>query len=269
MNNGKYSYSVDKHSLYVYHINNVVPAGDEQAALGRHCYRKGETMTPRRCHTCIYSYFNFQMACAGFSPGFPMHPLCANHPDSPGQLRPAPGQPCRNYRPKPAPAAPASPGEDIRQIPLTGGKFAIVDAADYEWLSQYRWSCRGGSNNPYAARSHANKMIWMHREIMQTPPGMVCDHIDCIGLNNRRCNLRNCTRQENARNLPKGSRGTSCYKGVWWNKELGKWGAGICRDGKRYQLGWFDSEIDAALAYDCKARELFGPFAYLNFPDQA
>jgi hypothetical protein len=224
-------------------------------------------MTQRNCRTCIYSYFNAHMAWSSFSPGFPLRPLCANHPDSPGQLREASGKPCRNYHPKPAPAAQANPHEDIRQIPLSRGRFTIVDAADYEWLSQYQWTCRGGTN-PYAARIKGGKIIWMHREIMQTPPGLVCDHIDTVSLNNRRCNLRNCTRRQNSQNVPKPAHGTSCYKGVSWDKRSHKWRAKIKWHGKAYELGLFDSEIDAALAYDRKARELFGPFARLNFPEQ-
>lgn len=228
---------------------------------------KGEPMTPQDCRTCIYSYFNLHMAITSFSPNLPLRPLCANHPDSPGQLREAPCTPCRNYRPRP-PAAPAvsALGADVRQIPLTRGKFALVDAADYEWLSQYRWSCRGGGN-PYAARFHNGKVIWMHREIMQTPPDKVCDHIDTIGLNNRRCNLRNCDHRDNIHNLSKGNRGTSCYKGVFWDKRVGKWCAKIRCDNKVYLLGWFASEVEAALAYDRKAIELFGQYAHLNFPD--
>jgi hypothetical protein len=232
----------------------------------RTCRQKGDTMTPRNCHNCSYSYFDFKMLCAGFSPGFPHRPLCANHPDSPGRLREAPGAPCRNYHPKPARDASSGPGQAIRHIPLSRGRFAIVDAADYEWLSQYRWTCRGGAN-PYAARSEAGKIIWMHREIMQTPPGMVCDHIDAVSLNNRRCNLRNCNRGENAANASKRPHATSCYKGVSWDKRSGKWRAKIKWRGKAYYLGYFAAEIDAARAYDQKARELFGPYARLNFPD--
>jgi hypothetical protein len=222
-------------------------------------------MTPRTCRTCLYSYFDFAMACASFSPNFPPRPLCSNHPDSPGQLRPAPHEPCRNYRPKPDPTLAIPEGEDVRRIPLTRGKFALVDAADFEWLSRHRWSCRGGGN-PYAARFQGNKVIWMHREIMQTPPDKVCDHIDTIGLNNRRRNLRNCDRRDNVHNVSKGTRGSSSFKGVFWDKRLQKWCAKICCDNKVYRLGYFTSEIEAALAYDNKAKELFGVFAHLNFP---
>jgi hypothetical protein len=119
----------------------------------------------------------------------------------------------------------------------------------------------------YAARCHDGKVVWMHREIMQTPPGLICDHIDAAPLNNRRCNLRNCTRQQNAQNALKHACATSRYKGVCWSKRRRKWHAAIRSDGKLYNLGYFDSEIDAALAYDRKARELFGPYARLNFPD--
>ncbi len=223
-------------------------------------------MAPRNCRTCSYSYFSFKMRCAAFSPGIPQRPLCANHPDFGGQLRETPIEPCRNYQTKPAPNAPEGQAEDIRRIPLSRGRFAIVDAVDYEWLSQYKWTCRGGAN-PYAARSEGGKIIWMHREIMHTPPGKVCDHIDAVSLNNRRGNLRNCTRGQNAANVPKRAHASSCYKGVSWDTRSGKWRAKIKCHGKAYELGLFTSEIAAARAYDHKARELFGPYARLNFPD--
>ena len=225
-------------------------------------------MTPRNCRTCIYSYFNLQMAMCQLLAQLPdASPRAPTTPTPRASCVEAPCTPCRNYRPKPpaAPAVPAS-GGDIRQIPLTRGKFAIVDAADYEWLSQYRWSCRGGGN-PYAARFHKGKVIWMHREIMQTPPDKVCDHIDTIGLNNRRCNLRNCDHRDNIHNLSKGNRGTSCYKGVFWDKRVGKWCAKIRCDNKVYLLGWFDLRSGRRPRLRPQGRELFGVFAHLNFPD--
>ena len=126
--------------------------------------------------------------------GEPILPMCANHPQWPGQLHEVPGVPCKNYRRKPT-----APQGDVRLIPLTEGHYAYVDAADYEWLSQWNWHlARGG----YAARNDKGKTIFMHREIMQPPKGKVVDHHDGNRANNCRFNLRICTRQENRRNVP-------------------------------------------------------------------
>mgnify|MGYP001615685995 CR=1 FL=1 len=160
-------------------------------------------------------------------------------------------------------------------IPLTKGQHAIVDDEDYEWLSQWKWHCMGR----YAARSVATPELpgpWkqrkfsMHHAILQTPKGMHTDHINGDGRDNRRENLRICTPAENIRNQRANKRTgrTAKYKGTFFVKELGKWKAviGINR-GTKY-LGLFTSEIDAARAYDAKARELFGAFARLNFPNE-
>jgi AP2 domain len=66
---------------------------------------------------------------------------------------------------------------------------------------------------------------------------------------------------------PRGSR--SKYKGVRYDKRRKKWIAEIYHKGKRYYLGSFDNEIEAARAYDARARILFGPYARLNFPEDA
>jgi len=232
-------------------------------------------MAKRTCYECIYAHWDPGRWLQSLSSGWPSAsmPLCINHPDAPGELRPIPpGGPCRNFRPRPkAPAADPSqaalPSDAIRRIPLTRGKFALVDAADYEWLSRHRWSCRGGGN-PYAARFQNGKVIWMHREIMQTPEGMVVDHIDGNGLNDLRFNLRNCTHQQNVHNLSKAAHGSSIYKGVWKDKHKEKWYAKICHKGVRYWLGTFYDEIEAARAYDHKAVELFGIYARPNFPEE-
>jgi hypothetical protein len=101
----------------------------------------------------------------------PEPPVCANHPDSPGISRPVPfGGACRNYRTKPK--TPDLADGSVKRIPLAGGLFAYVDAADYEWLSQYQWSCCNG----YAFRRENGKQIYMHREIMRPPAGMVGLH---------------------------------------------------------------------------------------------
>lgn len=107
----------------------------------------------------------------------------------------------------------------------------------------------------------------MHRVITKAPKRMVVDHIDRNPLNNRRSNLRLCRISQNILNR-RGKMGTSKYKGVWWDSHHKKWLAIISLKGKHIYLGFFDNQIDAAKAYDKKAAELFGDFAYLNFPEK-
>ncbi|MBN2130267.1 MAG: HNH endonuclease, partial [Sedimentisphaerales bacterium] len=109
---------------------------------------------------------------------------------------------------------------------------------------------------------------YMHREIMQPPPGMMVDHIDGNSLDNRRRNMRNCTNQQNMQNLAKSPRASGRFKGVYYDKRRRTWYARICHNGKSIHLGTFGTEIEAARAYDKAAMELFGEFACLNLPDE-
>ena len=146
---------------------------------------------------------------------------------------------------------------------MAHGGFVLVDAADYEWLSRHTWTVHSG----YAARYEKGKLIFMHREIMNPPPGMVVDHIDGNKPNNCRSNLRNCTRQENLQNRPKRLDSASRFKGIYYEKRPGKWHARADLDGEQFPTGLMDDEVQAARAYDRLAVELFGAFAYLNFPE--
>ncbi len=151
----------------------------------------------------------------------------------------------------------------VCKIPLTQGYFAIVDADDYEYLSQYKWHVKIKGNRRYAYRTQGGKCIAMHRQILNAPPGMHCDHINHDGLDNRRANLRLCTPQQNACNRKPLER-TSRYKGVFWCYEKKRWRAEIRHNGRLIHIGYFDYEADAAIAYDDYAAELFGEFAWLN-----
>lgn len=158
--------------------------------------------------------------------------------------------------------------EDYRLIPLTQGKFAIVDAEDYDWLSKYKWCAWKNENAFYACRTEKGHTVFMHRMIMSAPKGLMCDHIDHNGLNNRKSNLRLCTPAQNVHNKRPQRDSSSKYKGVGSKKQSRKWEARIRFQGKLYHLGDFDNQMEAAMAYDDKAAELFGEFAYLNFPER-
>lgn len=154
--------------------------------------------------------------------------------------------------------------ENTKLIPLTQGKFAIVDAEDFEWLSQLGWYY----NNGYAVRvpyidGIRGKTTYMHREIMGTPKGRDTDHINSDSLDNRRSNLRIVTTSQNMMNQRK-TRGTSKYKGVCWYRAGNKWMAYINLNGKRKYLGFFHTEDDAANAYNLAAMALHGEYARLN-----
>jgi len=180
----------------------------------------------------------------------------------------APDDTCPNF--EPAQAAPLPDSDGVRLIPLTQGKFAIVDAEDYPRLARYKWHCSMDGHTFYAytfrRTKGKKKRVFMHRQIMNAPKGRLVDHIDGNGLNNRKSNLRLCSAAQNARNKRPAPNCYSKYKGVTWHKHHKKWYVRICKSGKSTHLGCFDNEIDAALAYDRKAAELFKEYAYLNFP---
>jgi len=103
----------------------------------------------------------------------------------------------------------------------------------------------------------------MHNLIMGTK---LVDHKNGNGLDNQKNNLRNCTNQQNHMNRRPKKNCTSKFKGVCRFKKDLKWTAVIKFNRKQIYIGIFGNEEDAAKAYDKKAKELFGEFAYLNFP---
>lgn len=198
--------------------------------------------------------------------------VCINKFDCPGQLHLVESKdPCRNFQPKRKITRRRKPptlnDKSIRLIPLTQGKFATVDVDDYDRFSQCKWCASKSHNNRfYAVRYKNNKTIMMHRQIMNAPAGLVVDHIDGNGLNNRKSNLRICTQAQNFLNSRPRRNCGSRYKGVSLYKREKMWRVKIFHNSRTINIGQFDDEIEAALAYDRKAAELFGEFAYLNFP---
>jgi hypothetical protein len=160
----------------------------------------------------------------------------------------------------------------VSVITLPNGYVATVDDADFEALSSLPWYAHESKGRVYARRSGVRvdgkqATILLHRELMNPAPGQQVDHVNHDTLDNRRCNLRVSTNQQNKRNsLPQG--GTSAFKGVSWHKRHRQWYAHIGVGGRKTRyLGHFSDEESAARAYDAAALELFGEFACLNFPE--
>ncbi len=153
--------------------------------------------------------------------------------------------------------------EYTKKIELTRGKIAIVDDEDYVMLMQYSWNCLkiGYASTSVGGRKN-KKMIYMHRLIMGvTKRSESVDHINKNKLDNRKSNLRICSHKQNCGNSskPKGKH-TSKYKGVYWDKARNKWTARFSRK----FLGRFETELDAALAYNKGAIKIAGKFANIN-----
>jgi hypothetical protein len=140
---------------------------------------------------------------------------------------------------------------------LTKYDTVIVSPSDLSRVDKTRWVSKRNS----IRASKTNESI--HRRIMQPPDGVIIDHKNGYFGDNRRENLRTCTYSENNRNR-RSVGGKSKYKGVCWVRDHGKWKAAI-RPGKQIFLGYFESEVDAAIAYDKAAIKHFGQFARTNF----
>jgi hypothetical protein len=151
-------------------------------------------------------------------------------------------------------------------IKLTTGEKAIVDDIDYDDVVCYKWY-RSGSNGKYYAMRYApnNTRVSMHAQIMGFQRDFV-DHKNGNGLDNRRQNLRTCTRSQNMANSCLSKRSKSGLKGVFYDNRIKKYHVNIMLDRKHFSVGYFALPCIAARAYDTMARRMFGEFARLNCP---
>lgn len=167
----------------------------------------------------------------------------------------------------------------MKEIQLTQGKVALVDDEDYERVNQFKWYAQKHGNGTFRAvrnetlRSRKDaretglpihKTILMHRFILNVPDSMDIDHVNHNTLDNQKDNLRICTHSQNTMNQLLQGGTSSKYKGVCWNKQRKKWIVYIKCEGKRTNLGYFTDELEATKAYNAKAGDLHGEFAYLN-----
>src|ERR1700733_9852189 len=164
---------------------------------------------------------------------------------------------------------PPLPDPNARWLPLTCGKFALVDADLFDDLMNRPWT-----HNPKGPPAHFRRdgtPRSLHRYVMGVDdPAVKVDHRDGNTLDCRRQNLRVATSKQNSHNMRKKTNKTSSkYKGVYFHKTqpgCKKWQVNICVEGRRSFVGVFETEEEAARAYDEVAREAFGAFACVNFP---
>ena len=156
----------------------------------------------------------------------------------------------------------------MKLIPLSQGKFAKVDDADFEWLSQWRWNAHKEGKTYYAIRQirtgkrppPTRPAVRMHREILglKHGDGITGDHKNGDGLDNRRSNLRKCTKSQNTMNSDR-KKGKYGFRGIDKTPH-GKFNARIWIDGKKKHLGAFSTASEAGECYKKAAKKIFGDF---------
>lgn len=154
------------------------------------------------------------------------------------------------------------------EIPLPNGVVALIDDEDAGLLN-FKWHAllRSDGVGYYVLRNlpkseHPRGSAYLHRDVLGATPVQRVDHRDGNGLNCRRSNLRIATVAQNGMNMRLPKHNTSGYKGV--RKRGIRWQAYIKLDQRQLCLGRFDSAVEAAIAYNIRASELFGEFALLN-----
>jgi hypothetical protein len=158
--------------------------------------------------------------------------------------------------------------ENVVRIPVSGGKaFAIIDAEDAERVLAIKWCFNRIVNGKLYVhyrrpKKDGGKLLKLHRFIMGVSDRSLCvDHINGDPLDNRKCNLRVCKQGENMRN----------YRNAWGKEAIrgirktpsGKFRARIKLNGKSYEIGTFDTERDASVAYAFASGLIHGDFGSL------
>lgn len=153
--------------------------------------------------------------------------------------------------------------DDYATIDICNNLVALIDLDDVDKCKDYNWFLCNGYASTNIKINNKQKSMLLHRFIMNTPGDKDTDHINHNILDNRKLNLRICNHSENIMNTISKT-GYSKFKGVCWHKNRNKWVSVIRKDNKLINIGSFDKEEDAALAYNEKAIELFDKFACLN-----
>ena len=156
----------------------------------------------------------------------------------------------------------------MKEIPLTQELVAIVDDEWLPILSRWKWHAQDSGWGHYAMRTIGSRSgkqrIYMHRYITMAPDGLEVDHINRDKLDNRWDNLRIVKPSWNRANKAPQVNNKTGFKGVCWDNTHSCYVAHIQHQYKQFNLGQFATAVEAAIAYNAKARELHGEFAWLN-----
>lgn len=159
----------------------------------------------------------------------------------------------------------------MREIPLSQGMVALVDACDFEYLNQWKWHYhrepKGSSG--YAVRNvplgqGKRATVRMHRLILNITDKTEIDHINWIGIDNRRTNLRIASRSQNCTNRKLFKNNTSGYKGVFWDTRYKTWAARIRINNKLKHLGVYLTKEEARDVYIEAVKVFHGEFAKIS-----
>ena len=154
----------------------------------------------------------------------------------------------------------------MKTIKLNHNKITLVDDADFVRFGKTHWYLSAGE---YAYRMvrygkrklNKRKLIWLHREVNNTPEKYLTDHINGNRLDNRSSNLRTVTKQQNSWHQTRlNANNKSGFRGVYWDKKRIKWRATINLNNKQIFIGRYVDKREAVKAYNSKAIELFGVY---------
>jgi len=152
----------------------------------------------------------------------------------------------------------------MRRIWLTHGGYATVDDEDYSMLMEHRWTYR---NKEIITRTRTDQWT-MAAMIMQPKRPLVVMHKNHNNFWNVRSNLVVISRSVMIQITRQKRVTTSQYRGVCWMRKNNLWRAQVMVNRQNVFLGEYATELEAAIAYDRAALEVFGPNAVFNFPEE-
>lgn len=152
--------------------------------------------------------------------------------------------------------------------PKYGVKEVLIDDEDYDKIKGYIWHIYKRPYTFYCGTFYKidgkQKTIDLHRFLTNCPKGFDVDHINRDGLDNRRSNLRICTRSQNIQNQKIHKDNRYGARGLYWDKSRKKWQVRICINYKTIHIGRFENKEDAINAYNEAAKKYHGEFARVS-----